>query len=387
VLAILLVALAPSGATNAASLRFGENAPAQYDFADLATLPPSFGRGEFTFELWIKPDASFPVGQVWRASYAQLRNWSEADPEPYSSDGWWLPGNWLLDGHTRPRGFDAGDTREGTFSLQFYGGGRLRFMFADSGTDMPRGMVWAVQTWPASETASLLDDAWHHVAVVRRWREPSGARLELWIDGAEVAHTDIPQRIDMRRFWDALPHPGDPAELGGWAFGSEVMTAWNYFFTQYEDYKGMLDELRFWDRARSRDELANRWREIPAEDADGLVGWYRFDEATGNVAADRFSSERPLLLHRMADGWVDEDAPGEGTEAVNSGRRWGTEGTVAIDPRKAINLPLLAGRPRGRNVAGRFKVSVRWKRTPALIASVPYRQALKESAQSRRRTQ
>jgi len=31
-----------------------------------------------------------------------------------------------LDGHTRPDGFTPDKTREGTFSLQFYGGGRLR---------------------------------------------------------------------------------------------------------------------------------------------------------------------------------------------------------------------------------------------------------------------
>lgn len=74
----------------AGSLRFVANAPAAYDFVDIAQLPTAFGRGEFAFEMWIKPDNSFPVGPVWRSGYNQLSNWSEADPEPYSSDGWWL---------------------------------------------------------------------------------------------------------------------------------------------------------------------------------------------------------------------------------------------------------------------------------------------------------
>src|SRR5688572_9532394 len=87
---------------NAGSLRFVESAPTQYDFVDIAHLPSSCGRGEFAFELWIRPDHSFPVGPIWRSGYNQLSNWSEADPEPYSTDGWWLAGNWLLDGHTRP---------------------------------------------------------------------------------------------------------------------------------------------------------------------------------------------------------------------------------------------------------------------------------------------
>jgi hypothetical protein len=139
-----LLILATTSA-EAGSLRLVANAPTQYDFVDIGQLPPFFGRGEFAFELWIKPDTSFPVGPVWRSGYSQLSNWSEADPEPYSSDSWWLTGNWLLDGHTRPQGFGPGDSREGTFSLQFYGGGRLRFMFADSGENMPNGMVHAVQ--------------------------------------------------------------------------------------------------------------------------------------------------------------------------------------------------------------------------------------------------
>lgn len=248
-LPLALLASLFGGAAHAGSLRFGESRPTAYEFGDLARLPPEFGAAEFTLELWVRPDPGYPVGPTFRASYAQLRNWSEADPQPYSSDGWWLAGNWLIDGHSRPRGFGPGDSREGTFSLQFYGGGRLRWMFADAAEDAPRGMVWAVQAWPASTVPSLLDGRWHHVAAVRRWREPSGATLELWIDGRRIATTEVPRRTDMRRFWSEPAHPQDPKELGGWALGAEVMTAWNYQFTQYEDYKGLLDDLTFWGRA------------------------------------------------------------------------------------------------------------------------------------------
>lgn len=152
----LVLAAVLAAPAHAGSLRFVENAPTHYDFVDIPSLPGEFGRGEFAFELWVKPDATYPIGPTVRASYAQLRNWTDADPEPYSSDGWWLAGNWLLDGHTRPEGFMPGDTREGTFSLQFYGGGRLRWTFADAKGGMPKGMVYAVQAWPATSTPSLL---------------------------------------------------------------------------------------------------------------------------------------------------------------------------------------------------------------------------------------
>ena len=65
--AALLAAPAVAG-----SLRFAESRPMAYDFADQPRLPAEFGRGEFAFELWVKPDAAYPVGPTWRASYDQL---------------------------------------------------------------------------------------------------------------------------------------------------------------------------------------------------------------------------------------------------------------------------------------------------------------------------
>jgi alpha-beta hydrolase superfamily lysophospholipase len=298
------------GASTGSSLRFLANAPREYDFGDQRVLPPTFGEGEFTFELWIKPDISFPVGPTTRGSRGQLTNWSTSDDEPYSSPGWWYGGNWLLDGHTRPHGYDGYDTREGTFSLQLYGGGRLRWTFADSGENMPRGMVWAVQAYPASTTPSLLDGNWHHVACVRRWVDESEAQLELWVDGDMIASTVIPQRVNMRQFWDELPHPENPDFVGGWAWGSEVMVAWNHEFTQYEDYKGLLDELRFWDRAKTPEELSTTWDRVATGTEPGLVGWFPFEESAGSISRDRLDPERMIELHRSrAESWAKEGAP------------------------------------------------------------------------------
>ena len=303
-------ALALSAPAQAGSLYFGANRPEQYDFADLGRLPGEFGRGEFTFEIWVKPDRSFPVGWVERGTRDQLTHWSEADPEPGSSHQWWNAGNWLLDGHTRPSGFAPGDSRAGTFSLQFYGGGRLRWMFADGAEGMPKGMVHAVQARPAASVPSLLDGKWHHVAAVRRWRQPSGATLELWIDGARIAATDIPGRVDMRRFWDSLPHPDDPPEVGGWAFGSEVMVGWDFFFTQYEDYKGWMDELRLWGRALPPAEIAAAAKGIAEGRPKGLLARFAFEEGRGGAACDSVERRLCMTLHRTrADTWSSDNAP------------------------------------------------------------------------------
>jgi hypothetical protein len=306
---LLLFALIAATEARSASLRFVANRPENYDFVDIRRLPAAFGSGEFTFEISVKPDNTFGVGPVRRATIDQLDNWAADDPQPYSDGGWWWAGNWLLDGFTRPHGISMRDTREGSFGLQLYGGGRVRWTFADGDEASPVGKVWAVQAWPATQAPSLLDGKWHHIVCVRRWRAPAGARLELWIDGTQVATTDIPERVDMRRYWDKLPHPQNPRAVGGWSIGSEVMTAWNYFFTQYEDYKGLVDDMKFWSRALDAKELAANAHAVEGGNARGLLAHFDFEEGHGDVTRDRIHPAYELLLHRMTpDSWSSDDA-------------------------------------------------------------------------------
>jgi hypothetical protein len=305
----IIARLAPAQAGRP-ELRFVASEPRAYVFADQRFLPPEFGRAEFTLELWITPDTSYPVGETSRGTIGQLTNWSTADPQPYVSASWWLAGNWLLDGFSRPDGFGPGDSRAGSMGLQFYGGGRLRWMFADDDVVVPLGKVFAVEAWPATTTPSLLDGREHYVACVRRWRGEGGAWLELWIDGHEVASTAVPQRVNMRQFWDHPPHPRTPAPLGGWSWGSEVMTAWGMYFTQYESYKGLLRELRFWDRARTPDELQSGSRFQVTGRERALVGWFPFTEGQGTIARDRLDSSRVIILHdRGQPMWLSGPRP------------------------------------------------------------------------------
>ncbi len=309
VLLLMAFAMLSEGQEASSALRFLKSEPNHFDFADQRALPPSFGVGEFTFELWIKPDASFPVGFTDRGTLNQLSAWSNADIAPYSAGPWWFPGNFLLDGHTRPDGFTPDKTREGTFSLQFYGGGRLRWMFADDGDVAPVGKVWAVEAYPASSTASLLDGKWHNVNCVRRWNGTTKSQLELWIDGKLIATQVIPMRVNMRQFWDSLPHPRNPKTVGGWCWGSEVMTAWNYYFTQYEDYKGLVAEIRFWDRAKSSDEIKTNWMKPVTGNEPGLVGYFPLDENSNKVARDRLDNSRIITLHNSTKESWSNDGP------------------------------------------------------------------------------
>jgi len=276
------------------AVTFRENGPFDVEFGKQTAIPAGFGPGEFTLELRIKLDESFPVGPVGpQDSPRQRVNWSEADPAPYSSGDWWYTGNFLLDGHNN------NDFKTGTFSIQFCGGGRVRWLFGD-GVEAGPGGHWAVQAHPSASTPSLLDGAWHRVALVRRWgTDPAGADLELWIDGELIATEQTSARTDMRPIFEAWPGfvPGEE----GWFWGAEKQWA-NGTLDQYEDFKGELSELRFWSIARAKEALESPDAEV-ARDASGLVGLYEFDETFGAPVCNAIGGDECIALYEVDRGW------------------------------------------------------------------------------------
>ena len=278
------------------SLAFFENLPADYDYGLQLDLPPTFGTGELTLELWIRPDDSFPVGSTAGGS-DQLTNWSDADEEPYSGGSWWFEGNFLLDGHNNAVFAD------GTFSLQFYGGGRLRWLVGDGASTLPGG-VWSVGAFPATDTPSLLDGAWHRVDLVRRFTGVSDSVYELWIDGQLIAAETSPVRADFRTWWDSWS--GFPTGQEGWFWGAEKQAAIGVL-SQYEDYKGPLDAIRFFDRALDPGELATGGCEL----ATGLVADFPIEEGAGTSTCDALDPMRCIDLIQMKPGfWSTDAAPG-----------------------------------------------------------------------------
>ena len=303
-LTVLCLALSPEGQAQdtPGSLGFFVNATGSQnqDHAVQLAIPAGFGDAEFTLELWIKPDDSFPVGPV-EGGTDQLQNWANDDAQPYSAN-WWYNGNFLLDGHNNGSGFS-----EGTFSLQFYGGGRVRWLFGDGSGSIPTAGLWGVGAYPASGTDSLLDGAWHHLTLVRRWSGGSSADLELWIDGALVASETTPSRTDMRQYWDNWN--GFPGQQRGWFWGAEKQAAVGVL-PQFEDYKGLIDDLRFWSRAKSANEIQTEFANPVTGTEPGLVGHYRFGEAQGTTTCDALNGAQCMtLVNANAGVWDSENAP------------------------------------------------------------------------------
>lgn len=264
--------------------------------------PRVLEQGEFTFELWIKPDNSYPFGATEDSTAGQLLNWTSQplDPKPSDGGGWWYKGNFLLDGHA-----NAGNG-EGTFSLQLYSSGRMRWHFVDAGG------YWGIQGANVMTAPSVVDGNWHQVTLVRRWSGMTDADLELWVDGALVATVTSFVRTNMRNYWDTWA--GFATDNEGWFWATEKLTAIG-FFDQYEDYKGLVDEVRFWNRAKTATEIANDYAAPVVGNETGLVGLFRFAEESGvtscNVInANAMADNDCITLINMKSGyWESESAP------------------------------------------------------------------------------
>jgi chitodextrinase len=294
-----LSCLAAVTGTHAASLDWRVSSPNNYDYGQQLTLPSEFGSGEFTLELWIRPNNSFPIGST-AGGNGQLQNWSNSDLAPYSSSDWWFAGNFLLDGHNNA------SFANGTFSLQFYGGGRVRWLFGDGASNSAAGSVWSVGAFPASSAPSLLDGQWHHLALVRRFVGSTQSRLELWIDGSLIDTETSSARTNMRQWWNNWS--GFPSAQRGWFWGVEKQAAIGAL-SQYEDYKGLVDELRFWSRAKTSSELQSNFANPVSGTEPGLVGRFAFSEGSGNQACDSLSASTCISLVNASSAWSAADAP------------------------------------------------------------------------------
>lgn len=168
-----------------------------------------------------------------------------------------LTTTWTLEAWIKPRavtgGFQHIVSRWGACDAAAYSmevnGGRLRSAIAscESGTQ-------EVESY-----GTLVNDQWQHVAITL-----DAGTLRLYINGV------------LDRTYTGSLAPQDRATPV--RFGQEAPNLWMY--------SGLIDEIRMWNVARTEAQLlaAKNTRLTGAE--TGLVGYWRFDEGTGDVAFD-----------------------------------------------------------------------------------------------------
>jgi hypothetical protein len=107
---------------------------------------------------------------------------------------------------------------------------------------------------------TLGDRTWHHVGATF-----SNGTVKLYVNGAlDKTVTGVPTPLVST----------EPV-----AFGREGSFAGGTF-------KGLIDEVRIWNVMRSGSQIARSLTKRLQGSETGLVGYWRFDEGTGQVAAD-----------------------------------------------------------------------------------------------------
>ena len=261
------------------SALFVNTTGSSWDRGVITSLPTNFGAGEFTFEMWVKPTVrSFAT--LSEGSATQRTAWAANDPTPYSASNWWYHGNFLLDGHN-----NSSSNLAGTFSIQIYGSGRVRWLFNDGAPELTSGStrtggLHAVQAATTSSAASIVNGSWHKITCRRRFTGSSGSTLELFVDGILIGSTTSTVRTNMATaYWNSWT--GFPSAQQGWYFAAEKQAAVGVI-SQWEDYVGGIAEMPFWSIARSDTDVTTNYASALNGSETGLIGYFPWSNSSGN---------------------------------------------------------------------------------------------------------
>jgi len=170
----------------------------------------------------------------------------------------------------------AGDAK-GTIDMHL---GKARFLVTTSGLTQ----LYSDSIIPSG--------VWTHIAGVY-----DGGHMRIYINGQQDTSTVKTGNITSANVRST--------RIGGYAGSSAGGTGW---------FNGKIDEVRIWDVARSQEEIAgNMHSEIEAQAGSGLIGYWRLNEGTGVVTADRSGNNNTGILTNyqgsMYPVWVTDTFP------------------------------------------------------------------------------
>ena len=136
----------------------------------------------------------------------------------------------------------------------------------------------------SSGTQSLISPplstgSWHHVAVTHQ-----NGNSRIYLNGSLVATEDTS--------YSMVVNPGQPVRLG--VSDNYTGGTWNAPDGRY--FSGEMDEVRFWSDVRTQDEIFEHRNAILHGWENGLIGYYRMNEANGTTVFDHSSKANHGVL-------------------------------------------------------------------------------------------
>ncbi|MFY0608668.1 MAG: BspA family leucine-rich repeat surface protein [Cyclobacteriaceae bacterium] len=133
------------------------------------------------------------------------------------------------------------------------------------------------------------DGVWHHVAITNNGNNTGNGAV--YIDGSPVS-------LGTNGFTTFGTLTTEDMHLGSWDLSVN------------EFLQGEMDEVRFWNTARTQTEIENNRFQALNGNETGLIAYFPFDENTGSTAVDRSANINDGILTNF---------PGDGSEWVMSG--------------------------------------------------------------------
>ncbi|WP_287521350.1 LamG-like jellyroll fold domain-containing protein [Okeania sp. SIO2C2] len=134
---------------------------------------------------------------------------------------------------------------------------------------------------PGITSSQVINDGeYHHIAFVK-----NGSTLYLYIDGEEDGSTEDTTSTSTKNNLAIY-------------FASHGTSSY---------FAGQIDEIRIWNRSLSQDEIQEDMNYRLVGNEPGLVGYWRFDEGTGNILQDQTDNGNHGTINGAT--WVQSQAP------------------------------------------------------------------------------
>lgn len=194
-------------------------------------------------------------------------------PGDFTVEAWVRPAS--VSGETSIVAQDRNHQAAGQFRLGLVGSGQLFFIMSDGSGNTEglfTGSGFALQS---SQPVPL--GTWTHVAVTK-----SKQNFSLFVNGAQVAQ---------------FKANGPPMTYGGPAVVLRIAARVAQDGTSPDElFDGTIDEVRFWNVARSQTDIAANMSHTVSPSDPSLLAYWRFDDGAGTTASDEESHHPGTLV-------------------------------------------------------------------------------------------